>query len=74
MSPIHIAKSTDMSHLQQYVAYDMFCCRTSVNTVYRLPLVFKYLSVHVAYGMSPQYEQLLTVHSLTVVLKFRILR
>ena len=32
-------------------------CRASVSTFYRLPLLFKYLSVRVAYNMSPQYER-----------------
>ena len=36
------------------------CCR-SVNIFYRLTLVSNYLSVHVAYDMSPQYEQSLKV-------------
>jgi hypothetical protein len=44
--PIQITKATNMSHLKQYVAYNILRCRTSVNTFYRLPLVFNYLAVH----------------------------
>ena len=36
--------------------------RASVNSFHRLPLAFKYLSVGVAYDMSPQYERFLRVH------------
>ena len=42
----------------RHVALDAICrCRASVNTFYRLRLVFKYLSERVAYNMSPQFEQ-----------------
>jgi hypothetical protein len=55
MSPIYIAEATDTSHLQRYVAYNMLRCCASLNTF--IALVFEYLSVRVAYDLSPQYER-----------------